>query len=105
MGNGDPLKRIRIGLIQACRQYIKALPVIFTKPESFNSSPVGCRTIPLIAVPAIMRKFNMKALHILIPPGLGQNAGCSNRSVNGISFYDTIISDLPARLKPTALHQ
>ena len=106
MGNGDVLKGGR-GIRQSgtFRQDIKAFPVIFTDPELCDRFPVDCRAISLIVVPAIMRKFQVKSLHILVPPGFGQDAGCCNGGVEGVALYDAVVGDFPVAGEPVAVYE
>lgn len=56
-----------------------------------NGSAVLGRTISLIGVPLVVRKFVVQVAHEIITVGLGENAGRSYRSINGIAFYHTLV--------------
>src|ERR1700744_6369860 len=99
------IRKIQQLLDRTPGKYIEAPPMIFTEPELFDRVPVILCTISFIPVPTVMRIFGMQGPHIVVPPGLGQDAGCGNGCEKRVSLDDAAVGYPLVAGKPVAIDQ
>jgi len=97
MGDGGGLglifeKSEIFGLLQVGRIDVEAFSVIFTESELLDGGAVFTGAIAFIAVPAIVGEFFVQLAHIIIPHGLGQDAGGGDGCIGGVTLDDAAVS-------------
>src|ERR1700743_2097604 len=84
---------------------IKTPAMILAKPESFDGHAMLLCSISLVAVPTVMREFGMQSLHVLVPPGLGEDTGGRDGCKERIALYNAPVRCALVFGEPVAVDQ